>query len=93
MPINSFLDYLSFEKKYSIHTITAYKKDLNSFQEFSLKNFDDNDIVKVSYSQIRSWIVSLVDSGITNRTVNRKISSLKTFYKHLQKSKQIEENQ
>ena len=92
MPINFFLEYLSFEKKYSTHTITAYKKDLSSFQEFSSKNFDDNDIIKVGYSQIRSWIVSLVDSGISNRTVNRKISSLKSFYKFLQKSIQIEEN-
>ena len=92
MPINSFLEYLSFEKKYSIHTITAYKKDLTSFQEFSLDSFNDSDISKVSYSQIRSWIVSLVDSGISNRTVNRKVSSLKTFYKYLQKSKQSVEN-
>jgi integrase/recombinase XerC len=92
MPINSFLEYLSFEKKYSTHTITAYKKDLNSFQEFSLENFDDHDIVGVGYSQIRSWIVFLVDSGISNRTINRKTSSLKTFYKYLQKSKQIEEH-
>ncbi len=92
MPIKSFLDYLSFEKKYSEHTITAYKNDLRSFQEFCNENYNQDAIVAIHYSQIRSWIVSLVDKGVTNRTVNRKVSSLKTFYKYLQKTKQTQEN-
>ena len=92
MLINSFLDYLNFEKKYSKHTITAYKNDLTSFQEFCQSEFNDSAISKVNYAQIRHWIVSLVNSKVTNRTINRKISSLKSFYKFLQKTKQIEES-
>ena len=90
MPINHFLDYLLLEKKYSLHTVTAYRNDLKSFKAFCINEFGDNNIAFVNYSQIRSWIVSLVDSNISNRTINRKISSLKTFYKFLQKTKQID---
>ena len=92
MTINSFLEYLTLEKKYSKHTVVAYKKDLNLFREFNLKEYGQDTIVKVEYTQVRSWIVELVDSGLTNSTVNRKVSSLKSFYKFLQKTKQIEEN-
>lgn len=92
MPINSFLNYLSYEKKYSRHTVTAYQNDLNSFQRFFSTKYDEVDVVNVHYSQIRSWIVSLVNGGVSNRTVNRKVSSLKSFYKYLQKTRQILEN-
>ncbi len=90
MPIISFLNYISLEKKYSQHTVTAYRNDLNSFQKFCMNEFEDDDIVLVNYQQIRNWIVLLVNNGISNRTINRKISSLKSFYKFLQKIKQIE---
>lgn len=90
--ITSFIEYLSFEKKYSQHTTTAYQNDLKSFQQFCKQEFDDDNLIDVNYAQIRSWIVSLVNSDITNRTVNRKVSSLNTFYKYLQKTKQLEKN-
>lgn len=89
MPINSFLDYLLIEKKYSKHTIIAYKKDLNDFFEFYTINYGAINVLEINYSQIRSWIVSLVNLNISNRTINRKISSLKTFFKFLQKTKQV----
>ncbi|GGK44369.1 MULTISPECIES: tyrosine-type recombinase/integrase [Flavobacteriaceae] len=89
MPIKSFLNYLLIERKYSIHTITAYKKDINDFFAFYNANYGDVIILEINYSQIRSWIVSLVNSDINNRTINRKISSLKSFFKFLQKTKQI----
>jgi integrase/recombinase XerC len=81
MAFISFLDYLSLEKKYSPHTVTAYKTDLEAFASFCLETYQDNSILQVNYAQIRSWIVSLVDSGLTNRSVNRKIASLKAYYK------------
>lgn len=90
MPLQAFTDYLEFEKKYSPHTVTAYLKDLQDFKGFASKEYQYADIVEVNYSIIRSWIVSLVDSGISNRSVNRKISSLKTFYKFLLKIGKIE---
>jgi len=89
MPIKSFLDYLLIERKYSTHTITAYKKDLNDFFEFYRTNYGDVIIVEINYSQIRSWIVNLVNSNISNRTINRKVSSLKSYFKFLQKTKQV----
>ncbi len=92
MLIISFLNYLSLEKKYSHHTVTAYKNDLNSFQIFCNNQYDSQNIVEVNYAQIRNWIVSLVNSNISNRTINRKVSSLKSFYKFLQKTKEIESN-
>jgi integrase/recombinase XerC len=90
--IDAFLDYLSFEKKYSANTVTAYKNDLRSFAEFIKIQFDQKELIEIHYPQIRSWIVSLVDAKISNRTINRKVSSLKSFYKFLQKSEQIKIN-
>jgi integrase/recombinase XerC len=91
MPIKSFIDYLTFEKKYSEHTIIAYQKDLSTFRNFCIEEYGSQDLLIIHYPQIRSWIVQLVDSGITNRSVNRKVSSLKSFYRFLQKTKQIED--
>ena len=90
MPHTQFLEYLEFEKKYSEHTITAYRKDLLSFSEFIAAEYDSNDLTGVNYSQVRSWIVNLVEAGLSNNSVNRKVSSLKSYYKFLQKTKQLE---
>lgn len=92
MSFQPFVEYLQLEKKYSSHTVTAYLKDLEDFHAFASAEFQYAEIVDVNYSVVRSWIVSLVDSGISNRTVNRKISSLKTYYKFLLKTGQIEIN-
>lgn len=90
MPFSAFLDYLQLEKKYSTHTITAYAADLRDFQDFIVETFDQNNLEKVNYSQIRSWIVELSESGIANRTINRKLSSLKSYYKFLLKTGQVQ---
>ena len=85
MPFISFLDYLNLEKNYSKHTLIAYHKDLEGFREFASLEFDFSEINNVSYAIIRSWIVKLVDDGVSNSTINRKISSLRTYYKFLLK--------
>ena len=90
--IDAFLEYISLEKKYSAHTITAYKNDLISFRDFLEIEYAQENLLDVHYPQIRSWIVALVDTKISNRTINRKVSSLKSFYKFLQKTKQIDIN-
>ncbi|MES2544822.1 MAG: tyrosine-type recombinase/integrase [Bacteroidota bacterium] len=84
-----FRDYLHLEKNYSLHTVNAYLKDVTFFEQFVLSEFDQENLLEVNYSQIRSWIVSLVDANIANTSVNRKISSLKSYYKFLLKTKQI----
>jgi len=90
MTFTSFIEHLQLEKNYSIHTVTAYENDLRSFSDFCKEAYEDGNIINVHYVQIRSWIVSLVESGLQNATINRKVSSLKTYYKFLLKTKQIE---
>ena len=92
MEFSSFLDYLQLEKKYSQKTIIAYKNDLMSFQDFNYSKFDQKNIKGVNYSQIRSWIVSLVADKISNTSINRKISSLNSYYKFLLKTGDIKIN-
>ena len=87
---DAFRDYLQMEKRYSLHTVNAYLNDINFFESFNAIHFDQKNIDHVNYSQIRTWIVSLVDEGMSNASVNRKIASLKAFYKFLLKTKQIE---
>ena len=86
----AFQDYLQLEKKYSPHTVIAYVNDVVTFESFIKSEFDLDDLLEVNYSLIRSWIVALVDNEISNTSVNRKIASLKSYYKFLLKTKQIE---
>src|SRR5690554_774116 len=90
--MQSFIDYLELERKYSQHTVVAYKKDVSDFQAFVLQTYDESEIEDLSYPIIRSWIVSLVDSGLSARSVNRKVSSLKSYYRFLLKIGRIEIN-
>ena len=92
MSIKSFIDYLQLEKKYSENTIKAYENDIKSFIEFNRKEFGESSINNASYSQLRSWIVKLVESKISNRSINRKISSLNSYYKFFLKIEQIKKN-
>jgi len=91
MPFKPFTDYLLLEKKYSPHTVAAYSKDIQRFFDFVSKEYQLKSLLVVNYSMVRSWIVYLVDSGISNSSINRKISSLKTYYKFLLKTSQISE--
>lgn len=85
----AYRDYLELEKKYSPHTVLAYLKDIDFFEAFLKTEFDQDSLFEVNYSQIRSWIVSLADAEVSNNSINRKMSSLKSFYKFLLKTKQI----
>lgn len=86
----AFRDYLLLEKNYSLHTVNGYGNDLLFFETYIKKEFGQEDLIAINYSQIRSWIVSLVNDGVSNSSVNRKIASLKSYYKFLLKTKQIE---
>ncbi len=92
MFISEFIEYLLLEKKYSEHTVKAYKADLLTFLKFFEKEYDTVKISEANYAQIRSWIVTLVSGGVSNRTINRKVSSLKTYYKFLLKTEQVDKN-
>ncbi|WP_282057080.1 tyrosine-type recombinase/integrase [Maribacter luteus] len=84
MSVSKFVSYLRLEKKYSGHTVNAYQQDILSFTIFCEDKYSLVQIERVEYPVIRSWIVELVNSGISNKSVNRKIASLKAYYKFLQ---------
>ena len=92
MSLKSFFDYLEIEKKYSSNTIEAYRNDLNVFSRFLTNQFDVNNINNTNYSYVRSWIVDLVNKGISNRSINRKITSLNSYFKFILKIDLINEN-
>ena len=83
MFIERFIRYLQFEKRFSPNTVTAYKNDLDQFSQF-LVSFQ-TELLNVTHQHVRTWSVSLMDDGIEARTINRKISSLRSFYKFLQR--------
>ena len=92
MMLQNFLDYLKLERNYSGHTITAYQNDLSAFQKFCETEFEVTSLSEVGYPMIRSWILSLSKKGMSNLSINRKVISLKSFYKFLQKIEEIETN-
>ena len=89
MHINQFLDWLLKEKRYSEHTVKAYETDLIQFEEF-LKSTYDTGLTNANSAMLRSWVVALMESGINTKSVNRKISSLKSLYNFLHRKNVIE---
>ena len=87
MFIEQFIRYLQFEKRFSPNTVTAYKNDLDQFSQY-IVSFQ-SELLNVTHQHVRTWIVSLMDDGIEARTINRKISSLRSFYKFLQRENLI----
>ncbi len=89
MMLDKFLEYLQFEKRYSPHTITSYRKDLEDFSHFFLKTEASEDISKADKKIIRNFIVELSENDISKRSINRKLSSLRSFYLFLLKIGEI----
>lgn len=80
--IQSFLDYLKYEKRYSAHTLTSYQTDLCDFFEYLKFQFGNILLKDITHNFIRSWLASLKDKGLSSKSINRKISSLKSFFKY-----------
>ncbi|MDE3145614.1 MAG: tyrosine-type recombinase/integrase [Bacteroidota bacterium] len=89
--VKTFLDYLKFEKRYSQHTIISYQNDLEQFFSFLISQFDAPSLEKITSSLVRSWLAELKGDDITAKSINRKISSLKSFFKHQLKNNVIEQ--
>ena len=89
---DEFLKYLQFEKRYSNHTLLAYSTDLSQFIEFVNTAYQLTEVSEINHSVIRSWIVSLMEQRVTARSVNRKITTLKTFYKFLIRQQIVTQN-
>lgn len=80
--IQPFLDYLKFEKRFSKHTVLAYETDLISFFDYIIVQYGETPLPELSHSFIRSWLASLKEAGLTAKSINRKISTLRSFFKH-----------
>jgi integrase/recombinase XerC len=90
--IQSFIDYLKFEKRYSAHTVQAYRDDLVSFFDYIVVQFGGMELPEISPAIVRSWLASLKEEGLASRSVNRKISSLRSFYKYQLRSGGVEQS-
>lgn len=90
--IERFVQYIKFEKRFSPHTILAYQSDLEQFFDYQLKTYEVADVREINHPMIRSWIVSLMEAKISTRSINRKITTLKTYYKFLIRDKAVESN-
>ena len=80
--IQSFLDYLKYEKRYSVHTLISYQNDLIDFIDFLETQFGGVSLKEVTHTYVRSWLASIKDNGLGSRSINRKISSLNSFFKY-----------
>ena len=92
MTVNHFIQYITYEKRYSENTLSAYKQDLESFRKFLLNNFEQKSLASVNTDMVRTWVVTLMDDGYSPGSVNRKLSSLKSFYRYLLKEGEIDQS-
>lgn len=90
--LDEFINYLITEKHYSINTVTAYKTDLKQFEQYIKEFFDKTDAKDVNSDMIRDWIMQQSEDKISNRSINRKIASLRTYFRFLIKAHEVEKN-
>lgn len=85
--IESFINYMEYEKRSSPHTVLAYRHDLEQLQDFVLLSFEIKDISACTHPELRAWVIDLVEQGMSTTSVNRKIASLRSYYKFLLRSR------
>ncbi len=90
--IQSFLSYLEHQKRFSVHTIKSYAKDLTLYSEFIVETFDLEELEQVHHSMIRSWIVEMVEKDYARTSIKRKLSALRSFYRFLQREGAVSSN-
>ncbi len=88
-PIQEFLNYLTFQKRYSPHTVISYQTDLSAFFDFIIVEYSYISLEEISPSIVRSWLASVKESKASSKTINRKISTLKSFFKFLLKNNKV----
>lgn len=87
--IQQFVDYLKFQKRYSRHTIISYQHDLSTFFDFILIQYGETALADIKPAFVRSWLAGLKQEGLESRSISRKISALKSFFKYLLKQEQL----
>lgn len=90
--ITSFIQYIRFEKRFSANTVTAYQNDLEQFFSYAHEAYGIEDPSEIQHGVVRSWIVQLMEQKISTRSINRKVTSLKTFFKFLLRKKEVTSN-
>jgi integrase/recombinase XerC len=90
--ISAFTDHLKFEKRYSVHTVRSYHDDLIQFSDYLITSFGSMALGEISAAVVRSWLASLKNDGLGSRTINRKISTLKSFFKFVIRSGKLSKN-
>lgn len=90
--ITDYIHYLKFEKRFSRHTLESYQKDLEQFRDFAHEQFSLDSADSISHFHIRSWLATFKDQKLAPRTINRKLSSLNSFYKFLLRQQTVEKN-
>ncbi len=88
--LQPFFDYLKYEKRYSVHTLISYQTDLFSFFDYLQNMFPGSALLDIDHNYVRSWLAGLKEEGLTARSINRKISSLRSFFKYCLKTDEIE---
>ena len=89
MHTEKFLNFLEYEKRYSPHTIKSYSTDLGQFRNFLSTEFNVTSVSQIEFQLIRAWVASLLNNDISARSVNRKITTLKTYFRFLLKERLI----
>ena len=92
MSLTAFIDYITLEKRFSSHTIKAYRKDLENFSTYTKSHYQLTNLARVEYPIIRDWIVHLSSAGIKSQSINRKCSALKSYFKFLLKLGEINQS-
>jgi integrase/recombinase XerC len=90
--ISSFIEHLRFEKRYSKHSLIAYEIDLKQWVSYLNSSYEVTQLEQVQVSFIRSWLVSMMENGLSARSINRKITALKSFYKYALRSGWVQIN-
>jgi len=90
--MDDFLQYLSSQKRYSAHTVETYRQGLSQFQAFLKSAFEIEDFSEVRTPQIRTWLVELSEDGMSETTINARLTALKSFYRYQLKQEKIERN-
>jgi integrase/recombinase XerC len=90
--VQTFLDYLRYERRYSPHTVTSYELDLSQWTAYLASAYESPAVGAVTASMVRSWLAEMKEDGISSRTINRKISTLKSYYRHLMKTGVVQQS-
>lgn len=90
--VQSFLRYIEVEKRYSVNTIESYKTDLEQFTAFLQRQYEKDDLRACTHTEVRSWMVEMMQEKISARTINRKVSTLKSLFKYLMRRGEVKKN-